>query len=107
MKIRHKQSGVVLEGQFCRMGEGNGLYSRTYYLPVGLGPKSQYDTSEWEEVKPEWVDVTAECEADGGVFFHSGKWIGHGSNGYRIRKAEAVMSGYPHPHYFIIEKRQA
>jgi len=105
MKIRHKQSGVVLEGQFSECANWGGLPPERFFHSLADG--SRYNKRAWEEVKPEWVDVTGECEADGTMFVHRGIWCGPGANGYRIRKVEAVMSGYPHPQYFIVEKRQS
>lgn len=111
MKIRHKQSGVVLEGEFCCCGEMTGDGKAKHYFAAHRG-QSTYDASEWEEVKPEWVDVTGECEMNraGNVILWKGNdWVCklYDDSGYRLRKVEAVMSGYPHPYYFIIEKRQA
>ncbi len=56
MKIRHKQSGVELEGEFIECGEGGPcIPSVSYFACERYG--SRYDMREWEAV-PEWVDVT-------------------------------------------------
>ena len=61
MKIRHKQSGVELEGDFVRVSES---YLR---MPLSIPHGgSCYAASEWEAV-PEWVDVTGACELNGAV----------------------------------------
>jgi hypothetical protein len=58
MRIRHKRTGVEIEGPFQEER------SRTacYFVP---GELTAYFMCEWEEVKPPqptWRDVTAECE---------------------------------------------
>jgi hypothetical protein len=52
MKIRHKQSGVVLEGEFMRC-ERSGFMRPTRNLFVNMGTESVYDCCEWEAVQPE------------------------------------------------------
>ena len=53
MKIRHKQSGVVLEGQFCACASEVHGVRRTWFENVNT--HSQYDKREWEAVAPEPV----------------------------------------------------
>ena len=91
MKIRHKQSGVELEGDFVRV---NGSYfSMPLSIPHG---GSCYAASEWEAV-PEWVDVTGECTV---LDSHRGLQLYHGkedvlwANGYRLRKVR-FSTGIP------------
>ena len=52
MKIRHKQSGVVLEGAFCECATGSDNFPTRYYF-MAHGDNSQYDMREWEAVQPE------------------------------------------------------
>lgn len=109
MKIRHKQSGVVLEGQFVAMGEANALGARSYYVPVGTMSRSEYDMREWEEVKPAptWVDVTGECNLLQGVrLWHGEDVIADLRYGYRIRKIDIRPWGNEQQDAFIIEQRQ-
>lgn len=112
MKIRHKQSGVELEGEFevtdtDFMENSDGRWQAT----------SCYSKAQWEEVKPKWVDVTEACEAHCmNRIIHNGQTI-DGPTGYRLRKikmlrAYAPPAGFSSPQYepvdaFIIEQRQA
>lgn len=52
MKIRHKRTGVVLEGEFRE-------FDNDLFIEVGK-TSSTYSSSHWEPVQ-EWVDVTSEC----------------------------------------------
>jgi len=53
MKIKHKVSGLTLEGHFT--------YDGTDYRDTGAHGYSLYHNSQWEEVS-EWKDVTHQCE---------------------------------------------
>ena len=113
MKIRHKQSGVVLEGQFVSMGEcGNGV-SRNYYYPAQSthNSGSEYSMTEWELVRPEpkWVDVTSEIEVSDEQL---GQFLTHNrigmtteiASGYRLRKVQVRIDGFP-KYAFIVERK--
>jgi len=121
MKIRHKQSGVVLEGAFDERAYWVGSTRHEYF---GLVPESStYDKKEWEEVKPEWKDVTAECELDAdGDLWHrpngsQSKLLTQDEwplDGYRFRKVgyvdgprDPVTMSLTARQAFIIEQRQA
>ena len=52
MKIRHKQSGATIEGNFVDAGPD--------FKEITPGGYSLYYKRQWEEVQ-EWVDVTSEC----------------------------------------------
>jgi len=109
MKIRHKQSGVELEGDFVRVSES---YLR---MPLSIPHGgSCYAASEWEAV-PEWVDVTGECEVSDyrdatGTrmlsLYHpgTGKNAMHAANGYRLRKVQVSIFGFP-KWAFIVERK--
>jgi len=101
MKIRHRQSGVELEGDFVRV---NGSYfSAPLSIPHG---GSCYGASEWEAV-PEWVDVTDACTV---LDTHRGLQLYHGkedvlwANGYRLRKVQVKIDGFP-KWAFIVERK--
>ena len=86
MKIRHKQSGVELEGEFCDCAHsGTGIPSRSYFSDIHSG--SLYDKVCWEAV-PEWVDVSGDVEvfANGEVMMGDGRVISRCPVGYRFRK---------------------
>lgn len=53
-KIRHRQSGVEIEGAWQ-------VHEMFFFIP---GQVTAYHRSEWELITPEpvWRDVTAECE---------------------------------------------
>jgi len=90
MKIRHRQSGVELEGNFVRV---NGSYfSAPLSIPHG---GSCYAASEWEAV-PEWVEVSGDVEvsADGEAMMGDGRVISRCSVGYRFRKVR-FSTGIP------------
>ena len=99
MKIRHKQSGVELEGDFVRVSES---YLR---MPLSIPHGgSCYAASEWEAV-PEWVDVTGACELLQGIrLWHGEKAIADLSNGYRFRKVQVSIFGFP-KWAFIVERK--
>ena len=99
MKIRHKQSGVELEGDFVRVSES---YLR---MPLSIPHGgSCYAASEWEAV-PEWVDVTGACELLQGIrLWHGGKAIADLSNGYRLRNVQVSIGGFP-KWAFIVERK--
>ena len=65
MKIRHKRTGVVLEGEFRE-------FDNAVFIEVGK-TSSTYSSSHWEPVQ-EWVDVTSEC-----------KWVKHPYGEYDSR----------------------
>jgi len=99
MKIRHRQSGVELEGNFVRVN--NSYFSAPISIPHG---GSCYAASEWEAV-PEWVDVTGECSLLQGIrLWHGERGIADMSHGYRLRKVRLfhVQSGIRDA--FIVER---
>ena len=99
MKIRHKQSGVELEGDFVRVSES--YFRMPLSIPHG---GSCYAASEWEAV-PEWVNVTGACELLQGIrLWHGGKAIADLSNGYRFRKVQVSIFGFP-KWAFIVERK--
>ena len=97
MKIRHKQSGVVLEGHYTTCTDAlNMRRPRSYFMSTDY---SRYSTDEWEAVAPEpvWRDVTAECfplkGSNGESWTHSVKYVlGTMVDGYRLRKVRAFMN---------------
>lgn len=96
MKIRHKQSGVELEGKFIECGEGGPcIPSVSYFACERYG--SRYDMREWEAV-PEWVNVTEECGVKNDnpcmVLTPVGVQV-NVNDGYRLRKVRLfhVQSG--------------
>ena len=103
MKIRHKQSGVELEGEFCDCAHsGTGIPSRSYFSDIHSG--SLYDKVCWEAV-PEWVEVTGACELLQGIrLWHGGKAIADLSNGYRLRNVQVSIGGFP-KWAFIVERK--
>lgn len=103
MKIRHKQSGVELEGEFIECGEGGPcIPSVSYFACERYG--SRYDMREWEAV-PEWVEVTGACELLQGIrLWHGGKAIADLSNGYRLRNVQVSIGGFP-KWAFIVERK--
>ena len=111
MKIRHKQSGVELEGRFCECSNGStGIPPRHYFSSVETS--SLYDKREWEAVQPEpkWVDVSGECELlSGERVYHGASCVSDLQFGYRLRKVN-LYAGYCSTEQqaaFIIEQRQA
>lgn len=94
MKIRHKQSGVELEGEFCDCAHsGTGIPSRSYFSDIHSG--SLYDKVRWEAV-PEWVDVSGDVEvsANGEAMMGDGRVISRCPVGYRFRKVR-LSTGIP------------
>ena len=94
MKIRHKQSGVELEGEFCDCANsGTGIPSRSYFSDIHSG--SLYDKVCWEAV-PEWVEASVDVEvsADGEAMMGDGRVISRCSVGYRFRKVR-FSTGIP------------
>lgn len=88
MKIRHKQSGVELEG-VCECGadfvEGASV----------IQPSSIYSKEHWEAV-PEWVEASVDVEvsADGEAMMGDGRVISCCPVGYRFRKVR-FSTGIP------------
>lgn len=117
MKIRHKQSGVVLEGAFCECATGSDNFPTRYYF-MAYGDNSQYDKREWEAVQPEpkWVDVTAECEDYGGSAIAHNCYVlfarNAGADDYRLRKVQLreleahPLLGHRRTWAFIIERKE-
>ena len=102
MKIRHKQSGVELEGDFVR---ANGSYfSAPLSIPHG---GSCYGASEWEAV-PEWVDVSGACAVhEDGAISHGNsiRCVPHAATyNYRFRKVRVSIDGVP-TWAFILEHK--
>ena len=101
MKIRHKQSGVELEGDFVRVSES--YFSMPLSIPHG---GSCYAASEWEAV-PEWVEVTGACELNGAVscMVMCGGVEIRACDGYRLRKVRLfhVQAGIRDA--FIVERK--
>ena len=100
MKIRHKQSGVELEGvRDCGSDFMEGG-------PV-LGPSSIYSKHQWDAV-PEWVDVTRECvvyEDDAISHGNSIRFVPHAAtHNYRFRKVLLRVDGFP-KWAFIVERK--
>ena len=89
MKIRHKQSGVELEGV---RDSGPDFVEGASVIQ----PSSIYSKEHWEAV-PEWVDVTDACTV---LDTHRGLQLYHGkedvlwANGYRFRKVR-LSTGIP------------
>lgn len=81
-----------------------------FYIVCGdtIGSYRALPKDEYEPVQ-EWVDVTRECCATnvklrhGGIDIHPSSWFGNGH--YRLRKIDTTASGYPHPTYFIVERK--
>ncbi len=105
MKIRHKQSGVELEGEFCDCeNSGTGIPSRSYFSDIHSG--SLYDKVCWEAV-PEWVDVTDACivlDTHRRLQLYHGKEDALLANGYRLRKVQVRIDGFP-KYAFLVERK--
>ena len=88
MKIRHKQSGVELEGV---RDSGPDFVEGASVIQ----PSSIYSKEHWEAV-PEWVDVSGDVEvsADGEAMMGDGRVISRCSVGYRFRKVR-FSTGIP------------
>lgn len=116
MKIRHKQSGVELEGEFVSMGECSGGTARNYFVHASNINGSEYAMTEWEAVEPKWVNVTGECGVKNDnpcmVLTPVGVQV-NVNDGYRLRKVGVEwFSGVPlglakSGYAFIVEQRQA
>ena len=82
--------------------------SSNYYIVYGTGGKVAVSKADYEPVQ-EWVDVTHECCAvnaqlrHGSLDVHASAWFGNGH--YRLRKIDATVHGFPHPTYFIVERK--
>ena len=82
--------------------------SSNYYIVYGTGGKVAVSKADYEPVQ-EWVDVTHECCAvnaqlrHGSLDVHASAWFGNGH--YRLRKIDATVHGFPHPAYFIVERK--
>ena len=104
MKIRHKQSGATIEGNFVDVGE-----DFKELRPGGL--YSLYYKKQWELV-PEWRDVTCECVIRGDTesLYHAGYCIFTSLYGtYRLRKIPVRFSENPdvfHEYAFVVERKQ-
>lgn len=95
MKIRHKQSGVELEGKFAKFSQGS-IYGKPRNLWIEpSNAASQYSCDEWEAV-PEWVDVSGDVEvsADGEAMMGDGRVLSRCPVGYRFRKVR-LSTGIP------------
>lgn len=105
MKIRHKQSGVELEGEFCDCeNSGTGIPSRSYFSDIHSG--SLYDKVYWEAV-PEWVDVTDACivlDTHRRLQLYHGKEDALLSHGYRLSKVQVRIDGFP-KYAFLVERK--
>lgn len=100
MKIRHKLSGVVLEGSFTDVADCSLLPPFKFYE---LADGSRFSKASWEEVKPVWKDVT-----NGLSCISLGKLVrDHWGDDWRIRKIEYANRLTDPTHAFIIEQRQA
>ena len=101
MKIRHKQSGVELEGDFVRVSES--YFRMPLSIPHG---GSCYAASEWEAV-PEWVDVTGACELNGAVscMVMCGGVEIRACDGYRLRKVRLDQPLGGSRWAFIVERK--
>ncbi len=88
MKIRHKQSGVELEGV---RDSGPDFVEGASVIQ----PSSIYSKEHWEAV-PEWVEASVDVEvsADGEAMMGDGRVISRCSVGYRFRKVR-FSTGIP------------
>ncbi len=88
MKIRHKQSGVELEGV---RDSGPDFVEGASVIQ----PSSIYSKEHWEAV-PEWVEASVDVEvsADGEAMMGDGRVISRCSVGYRFRKVR-LSTGIP------------
>ncbi len=105
MKIRHKQSGVELEGEFCDCAHsGTGIPSRSYFSDIHS--RSLYDKVCWEAV-PEWVEVTGACELNGAVscMVMCGGVEIRACDGYRLRKVRLDQPLGGSRWAFIVERK--
>ena len=104
MRVRAKNINVVNEHEV--IDEGHNFYIDRNMKVL---PKRDYELVPTER----WVDVTAECEYDDGVYGirHQGRVVSTHYVGYRLRKVQ-LYNGNRHEGYdlrkvdaFIIEKR--
>lgn len=110
MKIRHKQSGVELEGEFASKDL---VFLQLSGNPMAL--HSMYSKEHWEAVPPpkRYRDVTAGCICDERQIVYGGiTAVQVLSGGYRLRKVKLYQhpedAGYGKPVWaFIIEKEEA
>jgi hypothetical protein len=88
MKIRHKQSGVELEGV---RDSGPDFVEGASVIQ----PSSIYSKEHWEAV-PEWVEASVDVEvsADGEAMMGDGRVISRCPVGYRFRKVR-LSTGIP------------
>jgi hypothetical protein len=114
MKIRHKPSGLTLEGGFVN---DCGFWRDQHAV---IGQRSQYWCEEWERVPEErWVDVTAECTWRGHRLYHKRELNGtvilylvQDYGDYRIRRVRYKSIAFvedndvPHTEAFIIERKE-
>ena len=120
MKVRHKQTGVVVEVQ-----EPAGLW----WILRPASPEVHYAVpmSDYEEIKTDrWQDVTGECEhwdsryKDGSgrtlfydnVIIHKGNDINRQDGLYRLRKVHVVKGDWrisepEHTEAFIVERKMS
>jgi len=91
MKIRHKQSGVELEG--VRDSGPDFVEGASV-----IRPSSIYSKEHWEAV-PEWVDVSGDVEvsADGEAMMGDGRVLSRCPVGYRLRKVLFSTGRPPFP----------
>ena len=83
---------------------------KRFYIVYGdtIGSYKALPKDGYEPVR-EWVDVTHECCAvnaqlrHGSLDVHASAWFGNGH--YRLRKIDATVHGFPHPAYFIVERK--
>ena len=119
MKIRHKRSGVVLEGDFADCADCTHLRPLYFYDCVD---GSRYHKEVWEEVPKRYRDVTAECEwvkhpcgeieekwRNDWYIRHEGRRVEGCPETYRVRKVELLSQDRIQEivEAFIIEKEEA
>ena len=100
MKIRHRQSGVELEGV---RDSGPDFVEGASVIQ----PSSIYSKEHWEAV-PEWVDVSGDVEvsADGDeAFTREGRVISRCPVGYRLRKVRLDQPLGGSRWAFIVERK--
>jgi len=99
MKIRHKQSGVELEG--VRDSGPDFVEGASVFRPSSI-----YSKEHWEAV-PEWVNVTGECGVKNDnpcmVLTPVGVQV-NVNDGYRLRKVQVKIDGFP-KWAFIVERK--
>lgn len=109
MKIRHKATGIVLEGEFKRAAN----YTFVQESCDGGCSVSRYAAEHWEEVH-DWQDVTADCKFYDGRMWHAPALSIATllpSNGYRVRQVsvsftgKGIQNGCQPGYAFIVEKQ--